>query len=259
MAVDENGIEIVDGENAQSLKFIANNKEFNTPEEAQAELRAMESSLMRGYEEKLSKERQARETALQEDVNFYATHDPSEWDNYLPKLKYGDKGGYQGTAQPVAKPSTVQNNNQPAFTDPNAVKNLEERLRSLEGELMGLKAYDDDRAKADAVTALNASLRKFNLADANAVKLEMEKYWAVNGKHHPTPDIVNQIVEKSHKRTLELVNKAGGNKPVDNPNPPVVTSGGVAGSETGKRPSLRTDPEGFKKHVADKLAGLFTG
>lgn len=255
MAVDENGIEIPDvAENSrQSVKFIVNNREYGTAEEAEAALREMESSIKSAYDRKLAEERQklqSEKSALAEDVEWYATHDVSLWNQYEEKV-HGGKG-FVGIVTEKSKTTTVPDN--AAFNDANAINRLEERLRSMETELTSLKQYDDEKAKGAVIATLKNNLAKYPYADEQAVKLELENYYRANNQHHPTPDIVLQVIEKSNKRTLDLVNKAKSGKP-DVPAPPVVTAGGsgTPAADTAKgRPSLSKDPEGFKRWIADK-------
>ncbi len=255
MAVDENGIEIpdvADNLGRQSVKFIANNKEFDTPEEAQAEIQAMEHSIKSAHDRILAEERQKRAQAEEEDIEWYSTHDKSLWRQYEAKLKGGR--GFVGNVishDHDGEPPKREIDNHPAFDDANAFKKMEDRMRILEIELQTFKQSDDERARIAAVNARESAKNKYPYADLKSVTSEMEKYFLVNNSH-PTPEMVLQFMDTINKRGLDLI-KTKGIAPSDKPNPPVVVGGGTPGMEGTKRPSLSKDPEGFKKWVTDKM------
>jgi hypothetical protein len=261
MAVDENGNEIADvvDNNSQSPTFVFNNKVFHSTEEVQAEARAMESSIKSGFDRKLAEERavlQSEKAALAEDVQWYASHDSSLWNQYEEKVNGGR--GFVGTVTPVSNKTTVPEGSA-AFNDNGALKRVEDELNAIKQKLNTDAQYNDERAKVAVINTLKAGVGKYPYADEQAVKSELQIFYQNNNNRHATPDEVMQIVAASHNRTLNLVNKAAnkGNTQGDDKRTvtPIVKGGTPPDTVgNGKRPSLLRDPAGFTRHIAEKLS-----
>lgn len=163
----------------------------------------------------------ASKEAFEKDVNWYKTHDPSEWASYQSEFAKVSK---------VSEPGKVQ--------DP-TVTALRQELAELKDAISGLKgqteAINSKNMKKDADESLDYALKlasSYPLADEQAVKNALYVFFTQN-ERVPTKVEIQKIVSTQHERVEKLVGKAKYTKPID-PVLPSGSGGGIPKAEISK-------------------------
>jgi len=199
----------------ETTRIVLNGEEVevqNVPEVID-KLKAAEHNLKSGYDRKLATERQAieqkkqevenKERWLQEDLEWLSTHTPDEFDAYLPKVHYGEEGGYTGK-QSQARTRTVEKS---TFEEDPKVKALEAQLAELKGEITKAKQYDDESGKNAVISTLEVATKEYGMADVEAVRAKLEQYYYAHGNRHAPANVVRDLVKQSHDHVAKFVPK----------------------------------------------------
>ena len=221
--------------------------------EAPRVLKQMEHDIRSNVDRKLATEREQTKAALAEDVEFYATHDPSEWGNYDPKINGGK--GYMGTGTP--KPA-VQPATQPAVSEKPSVRENPFAESKEAKELRALKERLNQRELTEAQTAFNDAKAKYPYADADAVDAVLKSFYIQNGRH---PDAA--AIRAEFKRSSDFVRSKLPKDAQSKESAPAGTGGNTATPKAGgasprtavvKAPSI-LDGDAFSEYVRGQLQG----
>ncbi len=138
---------------------------------------------------------------MDEDVEFYRTHDQSVWNNYDPK-RYGGKGFTGDESQLTAKKEPVTTpitNNKPAvsFGDEMRVKQLEREHEELKRKVENIEVSDFQKGAEQVKQTRDSLLIKYPYADVEAVNAQLGVFFRDNGRH-PTGKEVENFVKRSN-------------------------------------------------------------
>lgn len=225
--------------------------------EAPQVLKQMEHDIRSNLDKKLLQERQTTQSALAEDVEFYSTHDHSEWAMYEPKVNGGR--GYIGTGtpksvtqpatQPAKETSETQEASKPTRENPFSESKEAKALRELQERL-------DKRELSEAQMTFNEAKAKYPYADAEAVDAVLKSFYITNGRH---PDAAT--IRSEFKRSSDFVRSKLPKDTQAAATPPAGTGGTTATPKAGgaspkatatKVPSI-LDRDAFDSYMKGRL------
>lgn len=220
-------------------------------------LHQMEHDIRSNLDRKLAQERQATQIALAEDIEFYSTHDQSEWAQYEPKVNGGR--GYVGTGtpklatQPAQQPAKEAPKETPAKANPFVESPEAKELRAIKERL-------DKRELNEAQAVFNEAKAKYPYADAESVDAVLKSFYITNGRH---PDAAT--IRAEFKRSSDFVrSKLPKEAQTSTATPPAGTGGTTATPKAGgaspkpaatKAPSI-LDGDAFGSYIRGRLDGL---
>ena len=133
--------------------------------------------------------------ALQNDLNFYKTHPPAEWDGYTSEVDQ-----VLGKATPGEKREVL--------SDPR-VKALIDKVEGLEKKLTGFEERDVDKDYNNALGIAKSLISKtYPLAPFDSIKDKIQIFHAYN-KRLPSEEEVKGIVSARHDEAVKLNKKMG--------------------------------------------------
>jgi len=184
-----------------------NNRIITVPKEAAAILKDTESNLMRGYQEKLSNEREEMNRKLNEDTNWYNTHDQSLWGNYDPVVG-GGKGFKGDESQLTVKKEipTANSKSNALFRDDIRVKQLERELEETKKAIKELQISDIKRGAEQVKKDRDDLLRKYPYADYDSVTEGLRNFWTDNLRHPSTQEIETIVKKKNDFVAVKVAN-----------------------------------------------------
>ena len=190
-----------DASQTEMETITLNNRQITVPKSAASILKEEESSLMRGYQDKLTNERESIKKTLDEDTAWYSTHPESVWANYDPKV-HGGKG-YTGDESLLIikknEPATPVTNGKPnvSFGDDTRLKQLERELEEQKKIIEELQKSDIKRGADLVKKDRDSLLKKYPYADYETVTESLENFWIKN-QRHPLESEIETIVKKKN-------------------------------------------------------------
>lgn len=223
--------------------------------EAPNVLKQMEHDIRSNLDRKLAQERQATQSALAEDVEFYSTHDQTEWAMYEPKVNGGRGYIGNGTPKPATQPvqQPVAEAKQPVRENPFTESREAKELREIKERL-------NQRELNEAQAVFNEAKAKYPYADAESVDAVLKSFYITNGRH---PDAAT--IRAEFKRSSDFVrSKLPKEAQTSTATPPAGTGGTTATPKAGgaspkpaatKAPSI-LDGDAFGSYIRGRLDGL---
>ncbi len=194
------------GENGDAIQtemetITLNNRTITVPKSAVEILKDAESNMTRGFQDKLTKEREKIDQDRAEDVEFYRTHDQSIWNSYDPKI-YGGKGFTGDESLLTTK------KNEPVITPTNGKPNIsfgeDARLKQLEREFAEqkktieyLQKSEMNRCETQVKQDRDNLLTKYPYTDIISVNESLRNFW-VNNQRHPLKTEIESIMKRNN-------------------------------------------------------------
>jgi hypothetical protein len=247
------------GDQSQVQTIRINNEDVPIAD-APAKLAEMEHSIKSGYNRKLEEERATSAANLRADTQWYAQHDPADWDMYEPLV--GGGRGWTGNGQPrvagqpTASPQAQSTQSAAVKADPfseNALSELRAQQARDHRELEVIKVEK-------ALAAMEKMVVKYPDADTSAVKVRMQAYHQEHGHPASTEEIEN-FLRMSHDHTSKKVaavkkgiETASAGKTAEPTSAlPSAGGGGAASAPPAKVPSLINNLDELIRRTAAKL------
>ena len=177
-----------------------NNRQITVPKSASQILKDAESNMTRGFQEKLTGEREKIDKDLAEDTTWYSTHDQSLWASYDPKI-HGGKGftGDESLVTTKKEPATPITSGKPnvSFGDDARLNQLERELAEQKKTIEFLQTSEVKRGELQVIQDRDILTKKYSFADIESVNESLRNFWIVN-QRHPLTNEIEAIMKKKN-------------------------------------------------------------